>query len=569
MTVKKRIAVLLAGLVLILACSGAMAASITITATPITADSLDTTISITIINDDTLSAMENIVISNAYNISFDTSGKSISANGGHETFTAVVPLTDQIRTEKLSFDITWYQNNAEGVSEMKKETVTVRTEQASQAGISATRTSSNTQASPGDVVTLTYTVSNTGLVNLKKISITDKEIAGSTSIVKDLTLAPGETNTTVYEYTMGYSTVTSAPVVTYTVEGESEASTYSGISEMSLGMVNAKLSVEVVQGESTADGVTFTLNLVNNGNQRIKDIKVKDDLDKALNSDSFTLAIGESRTLTHTVKTDEERYVTFYISGTTGSGEAYSDKTKSYIVRKYIDPSLLGMEFSATVLEPLNSEGSMTVRFKIVNSGTMEMQNLVLSEAEQGELKRVELIPVGETNLDQTLYVGEPRDMVFTLSIADMAGNPYTYTANITADYIGVAPAPAADSSGTEIENIGNVGQSLTNTLRAIFIVLIILTVLFGIALIAVSILERKKKQEIQRKRAMRERAERQQQRRSEIMQATDAGLSETKSRTRTGNVRPARTSSDEPTLGATRRVPTHKSYGDRPDPKL
>ena len=561
----------------LMACSGAMAASITVTATPITAESLDTTISITIINDDTLSAMENIMISNAYNIIFDTAGVTIDANGGHRTFTAITPLTDQIISDRLSFDITWYQANAEGVSEMKRETVSVRVEQESQANITATRTSSNTQASPGDIVTLTYTVSNTGLVNINSISVTDKEIAGSTPIFKDIALAPGETHTLAYEYKMGYSTVTSAPVVSYKVQGESDARTFNGISAMSLGMVNAKLSVEVQQGESTAEGVTFTINLVNNGNQRIKDIKVKDDEDKSLNSDTFTLAIGESRTLTHTVKTDQERYVVFYITGTTGSDEAYSDKTKSYVVRKYIDPSLLGMEFSCEVLEQLNPEGSITVRFRVNNTGTMDMQQLILSEGEQGELKRIETVPVGETLVDQTVYVGEPRDLVFTLDIADMAGNPYQYTANITADYIGVSTEPGKTTDGAEIEAIGNVGQSVTNTLRAIFIVLIIMTVLAGAALIAVSVLEKKKRQEIARKRAMREKQERQQQRRAELMQASDpavsttgAGDTQTRMRPSTQPRRPSGRPTGTTDMGTTRsRTPARRGYDDRPDPKL
>ena len=88
-------------------------------------------------------------------------------------------------------------------------------------------------------------------------------------------------------------------------------------------MVNSRISVEVIQGEATAAGVTFTLNLTNNGNQKISDIKITDDQGNRVNSDSFALAIGENRQLTYNVVTEEERYVTFSITGVTTSGDKY------------------------------------------------------------------------------------------------------------------------------------------------------------------------------------------------------------------------------------------------------
>ena len=51
----------------------------------------------------------------------------------------------------------------------------------------------------------------------------------------------------------------------------------------------------------------------------------------------------------------------FNITGDTSSGD-YEDKTKSYVVRKFIDPSLLGIQFKANVTETLNSAGSIEVQ---------------------------------------------------------------------------------------------------------------------------------------------------------------------------------------------------------------
>ena len=177
----------------------------------------------------------------------------------------------------------------------------------------------------------------------------------------------------------------------------------------------------MIQSEATAAGVTFTLNLTNNGNQKISDIKITDDQGNRVNGDSFALAIGENRQLTYNVVTEEERYVTFSITGVTTSGDKYEDKTKSYVVRKYIDPDLLGIQFTAAVTETLNSAGSIGVRFNINNTGTMTMTDLVISMEEAytdengteqtklNEIYRTDVVPTGSFETTQTVYVGEPR----------------------------------------------------------------------------------------------------------------------------------------------------------------
>ncbi|MEG1548323.1 MAG: hypothetical protein RR232_06110 [Clostridia bacterium] len=562
----KKIITVIALLLTLLLCGSTLAASISAAADAIEPEALSTTVYITIVNDSTEFPMENIVISNAYNIAFNTSGVTIGVSKNH-TFSSVVMLNEQIMGKTLTFEVSWYENG-----ELMHGTASAKIEKAANAAITATRTASNKQASPGDTITLTYTVTNTGSVGIRKVSLTDKEIAGSKEIFKDISIAPGETYSLPYEYKMGHSTVTSQPVVTYTIDGQSTSHTFNGISALVLGMINAKLTVDVAQGQNTESGVTFTVTLVNNGNQSLKSIRVKDELGNAINSDSFSLAIGESRTLTYTVKTDDTRYVVFYISGYTGSDETYEDKTKSYTVRKYIDPSMLGITFHAEVTQPLNADGSIGVRFTINNTGSMDMKDLVLSETQQGELKRIDTVPPGEHLLEQTVYVGEPRDLVFTLNMADPAGNPYTYTANITANYVGVAVAPVEPNNEQGVETLGeNLGASVTNTLRALFIVLIILTVIAGVAYVALSMLEKQKRAEFARKRAMRDQHERQLQRRAQTSQSVaDSDLGNTRSRTMPQRRAPQPRSNDE--FSQTRRTsrPVRRTDDDhRPDPTL
>ena len=508
---KRLIAFATVFLMLTCLCGTALAATIKASADPaaLSAEGV-ATISVNVSNDGD-APMENITISNPYQLIFDTAGATINP-GESKTFSVSATIPDALLNQPLSFDLSWTENG-----EVKTGTASVTILRGSTSAITLTRTASSTSASPGETVTISYTVVNSGTVALKKVSLADSELAGKTPIFKDITLAPGEFYKFDYLFEMDYETVTSAPVVTYTPEGQSTPQTFSTIASLQIGMVNTKLSVEVEQGQSSAEGVTFTILLTNTGNQKLRRISVKDELGNSVNDETFSLAVGEGKKLTYKVQTEEERYVSFSVSAATDSGQTYEDTTKSYVVRKYIDPSLLGVNFKAEVLETLNAAGSIRVKFTFTNTGELEMKDLVLSEQTAGELYRLEAFPKGEQFTEQTIYVGEPRDLVFTLSLTDPAGNPYTYTANIAASYLGsgfLTTGATPEAVQEEVpETLGeSVGNSVRTALRTALIVLGVLTFVSGIALIVLSVLEKKERERIARAKRRREKLLREQQ---------------------------------------------------------
>ncbi|MBQ6703842.1 MAG: hypothetical protein IJN08_03410, partial [Clostridia bacterium] len=402
----------------------------------------------------------------------------------------------------------------------KADDLTVKIQRTKAATVTLTRVASSKQASPGEEITLTYTINNTGMTPVTVKSLVDRAIGGKESILKEsIVIEGGAKHELQYVYKMGRNTVESVPVVTYKDEATGEEGTAEA-SPITLGMISSKISVEVIQGEATANGVMFTLNLTNNGNQRISGIVITDDQGNRVNPEAFALAVGESRQLTYNVLTDAERYVVFNLSGETASGDDYEDNTKSYVVRKYIDPSLLGIQLTASVTETLNSAGSVEIQFDINNTGTMEMKDLIISEvtveiAEDGteqqklnELYRTETVPTGTFSTPVTLYVGQPRDLVFLVEMKDPAGNPYTYNTYITAEYLGVGDVeetPVAQQNA--INTLGaSVGDSISRALTIAMIVLGALVVISIIAMIILSALEKKQRREAARRRAARER---------------------------------------------------------------
>lgn len=140
------------------------------------------------------------------------------------------------------------------------------------------------------------------------------------------------------------------------------------------------------------------------------------------------------------------------------------------------------------------------------NTGSMDMQNLKLSESEYGLLYMLESVPRGTQTINQKMSIGSPRDLIFKLEIEDPSGNIYTYNAYIKADYVGVEAAPTSTPSVTTEEDVLNeVGGSISSALRTVLIVLIILTVIAGIALIILDHQEKEERKRIARRRAQRE----------------------------------------------------------------
>ena len=445
---------------------------------------------------------------------FATEGESVPA-GQSKGFSCKYLFTEEMLDTEVPISASWIDGDR-----AKADDLTVKIQRTKAATVTLTRVASSKQASPGEEITLTYTINNTGMTPVTVKSLVDRAIGGKESILKEsIVIEGGAKHELQYVYKMGRNTVESVPVVTYKDEATGEEGTAEA-SPITLGMISSKISVEVIQGEATANGVMFTLNLTNNGNQRISGIVITDDQGNRVNPEAFALAVGESRQLTYNVLTDAERYVVFNLSGETASGDDYEDNTKSYVVRKYIDPSLLGIQLTASVTETLNSAGSVEIQFDINNTGTMEMKDLIISEvtveiAEDGteqqklnELYRTETVPTGTFSTPVTLYVGQPRDLVFLVEMKDPAGNPYTYNTYITAEYLGVGDVeetPVAQQNA--INTLGaSVGDSISRALTIAMIVLGALVVISIIAMIILSALEKKQRREAARRRAARER---------------------------------------------------------------
>lgn len=470
----------------------AQAATINIVSDPAQITGLGTvTLRFTIYNDSSFT-MRNLKIT-GYGIADDNEylGETIVYPEGSINFNFVnLPVTAENYGTTVVYKLTWNENDTKRSAEGAIQFGTASaTPPPVAAAMTATRTASKSSGRQGEKITLTYTLSNPGSVPMTDISIKDS-IAGSTAIKSGLTLEAGGSTTATYEYTLGAQDAVSEPTITYKENGETKTVT---IDKLTIPVVNVKLATSVTLGDPSAEGVLFTIVVKNEGNQTISGITVKDDLGNAVNADAFTLQAGQEHLLSYPVKVDATRVVAFVISGKDDSGQPYEDKTESYTVHPYIDPSSVSFQLATKIVENLDENGNIKVQFTIQNNSSVDLMDAVITEAQLGEvIPRMSTLPLGETVKEVDLKIGEPRELTFTVSAKDSSGAEHTFVSSLTAAYANLAtPTPPLEEEEETQES------GMSSTLVTILIVLAVLMALAGIALLVLSIYERKRNAEM------------------------------------------------------------------------
>ena len=107
----------------------------------------------------------------------DTAGASI-APGESKSFSAACYFSEEMLNTSLSFTVSY----TEGTRARSKD-VSVKVLAAKTSSVTLTRSASTKQASPGEEITLTYRISNTGDAPITVTSLVDREIGGKDSML--------------------------------------------------------------------------------------------------------------------------------------------------------------------------------------------------------------------------------------------------------------------------------------------------------------------------------------------------------------------------------------------------
>ncbi len=417
-------------------------------------------------------------------------GMSIEPGHQASNITLSLNVTASQLGKPIVFTVMW-NRNGEPMSQQAQITVA----QAENPVISMTRTADKTNARTGDKITITYTIKNTTKFDMTDIMLIDEQLSDK-PIFQNETLRASSTTSRDFTYTMGDESVTSTPLVTYTVNGKTK--TFSSVDPLELTMVLVQLDFTVLEGTPTPSGVSFSFDVKNTGTQEISDITVSDERENPVNETPFTLAPGESTTLSYLIvplMTEPLRNVQFKLAGTDPFGEAYTLEPEDvYEVYPYVDASQISVTVRAETVTPWSAEsGKVSARIVITNHSSVELTNITISEATIGVIKNYETLPAGETSFDQDIVLGSPRNLSFTVKGYDPTGTNRELASCVMPVAYGTEITPEAtatpEASGGNLSIFNGISSGITK----ILVVLGVLMVLSFIILVVLTVMERAK----------------------------------------------------------------------------
>lgn len=322
--------------------------------------------------------------------------------------------------------------------------------------IEFSRSQSMTYAQPGQSVTLTYTVRNTGNVPLINVTVSD-ELIGEVGALSELAI--DEKKTFTKRVTVGDSAMSSRPRVKYSYSGSQD------IVEKELAASSIKIaqpSLEVVlEADATlvnpGDTVMLRCKLINNGNVGYKKVQLSD---QVLGDLGFIddLRAGKDTVYAKAVRVSSKTTFKFTITAqdTTGSDvTAVSNSLTIDVVNQTGEGSLT---LSAQPDRTSVAEGE-TVNFTLVlcNSGASDIYGIEISERTRGFIAHVNQLRAGETMPITASYTVTGYEMfTFSASMKQQDGakrealaGPVTIQLGEPAPTETPAPSPTASPSAT------------------------------------------------------------------------------------------------------------------------
>ena len=414
----------------------------------------DVSITIKIYNSSQADMLDEITLFNPLGVSVE---KYSGLKGEQSvTYTGKWHVTkEQIEKGKISYYIQYTVDTGSGPQVATRTVpVTIQTEEAAPQ-LTASYSVSPASAREGQMVTLSYTLSNTGNVELRNIVIENDGV--SKEKLSQPSLSVGEKVTITDTFEMGKKELVSKPSITYQAAESNKKLTISDLARKTITVAEDGLEIELA-AENTEDvypgeKIKLTVNLKNTGDGSYTGLK-------AMLSDGTEVASGMDLAAGASIKKEIEWAVpadttlTASVSGTDHNGDNVAVMSSELAIRTQDASRALLLNVYADVAQTVIHSEPAVVRFGVVveNIGQTDAATLTIEQAGTTVAK----IP--------SLPAGESRTMVFDLetSIAgkfqfvvkgrDADGNERAYESNILQlAYVAPTPTPTAVPTPTPV----------------------------------------------------------------------------------------------------------------------
>ena len=309
--------------------------------------------------------------------------------------------------------------------------------------IEVNRTIVPTTAQKGQEVSVTYEVSNTGMVDVSNVTIKENSAIASKSGTID-SIAVGETGKYTFTAVMGSKDMTSNATISYKAGGKTYTTKVEGTT-IKYGEV--KLSATLTadkKGGAPGDTVKLTLKLKNSGTTDFTNVTVTD-------ATLGTVFSGESVKAGETVTREKELTITenmdlqFTIKADDGTGKEIETATGRVNIIATDPTQQIVLNLTATADREKVYKLPGTVRFSFVlnNDSAVEVKNVSVKAVET-TLYNVESIPAGGSiSFMRDTDVSMAGTYQFTASCKDVLGQTLNFTSNsIQIAYAEPTPVP-------------------------------------------------------------------------------------------------------------------------------
>ena len=265
-----------------------------------------------------------------------------------------------------------------------------------QPALEFSRSQSMTYAQPGQRVTLTYTVKNTGNVPLTDLTVSDS-LFGTVDTLD--ALAVDEKKTFTRRVTVGTTALTSVPQVSYSYEGSQDI-VEKEISASTIKIAQPSLEV-VLESDATlvnpGDTIMLRCKLINNGNVGYRKIQLSD---QVLGDLGFVddLRAGKDTVYAKAVRIQSRTTFKFTITANDTTGSDVTAVSNSLTIDVVSNSIGDGLTLSAQADRTSVASGdSVTFTLLLCNNGTSDITGIDISERTRGSIAHVDTLLAGES----------------------------------------------------------------------------------------------------------------------------------------------------------------------------
>ena len=353
--------------------------------------------------------------------------------------------------------------------------------------LTATVTADKTIVKPGEEVTISYVLTNTGNTPLLGITLIDAALGEMGTVA---VLSPSDTQTVTVKKTLT-QTVELDTTVIYSTPNSASTST-ERVTGLTITMADPKLSAVLRLDRSEVapgDNVGLTCEVRNTGSVPFARINIS--LSTGVKLESLqALKPDETSVITHTFVAEKTEMLHMAFTATDANGETYTFVSNDVPLKVMAEGELaISLRVSAKAdITRLTAPGEVTLEILVSNQGSKAVNDLSITEDQIGLIGEMSVLEPGDKFFIKSVMVDKTTSYIFVVTTRDENGVVVTAQSEplqivVGADDVDLLPTASGDIDLTQGMISSNPAELFVRIL-GIIVVIIVLSILVLVVLI-------------------------------------------------------------------------------------